>query len=44
MLPSQAHDGDALQRALAAYGHAFEVIAHADRRGDLPRYIELPLL
>jgi len=44
MLPSYAHDGEALERALAAYGQAFEVIAHADRSGELPRYIDLPLL
>ena len=44
MLPSYAHDDEVLQRAVAAYGQAFELIAHADRRGDLPRYIELPLL
>jgi hypothetical protein len=44
MLPSYAHDDDARQRTVAAFARALAVVAHADSRGDLHRYIELPLL
>jgi glutamate-1-semialdehyde aminotransferase/predicted aldo/keto reductase-like oxidoreductase len=44
MLPSYAHDDEALQRTIAAFARALEVVAYADRRDDLHRHIELPLL
>lgn len=44
MLPSYAHDQDTLRRTIEAFGSALELIAHADRRNELHRYIELALL
>jgi glutamate-1-semialdehyde 2,1-aminomutase len=44
MLPSYAHDDKALEQATRAYAHAFAIIAHADRTGQLSRYVDLPLL
>jgi hypothetical protein len=44
MLPSYAHDDDTLQRTIEAFGCALELIAHADRRDELHRYVELALL
>jgi glutamate-1-semialdehyde aminotransferase len=44
MLPSYAHDEPVLRRTLDAIGAAMEVIAAADRAGDLHRQIEIPLL
>jgi glutamate-1-semialdehyde aminotransferase/predicted aldo/keto reductase-like oxidoreductase len=44
MLPSYAHDDQALRQTLAAFGTALEVVAHADRRDELHRRVELALL
>jgi glutamate-1-semialdehyde 2,1-aminomutase len=44
MLPSYAHDEPVLRRTLEAIGAAMEMIAAADRAGDLHRQIEIPLL
>jgi hypothetical protein len=44
MLPSYAHGEETLQRTIAAFAKALEIVAHADRRGELHRYIELVLL
>lgn len=44
MLPSYAHDDDALQQTIAAFAKALEVVAHADRHDTLDRAIEIPLL
>jgi glutamate-1-semialdehyde aminotransferase len=42
MLPSYAHDGDALASALAAVRQALGVVARAQREDDLDRYLEIP--
>lgn len=44
MLPSYAHNDDTFRWTVAAFAKALEVVAHADRRDDLHRYIELTLL
>ena len=44
MLPSYAHTNETLERTLTAFGHALEVVRHADGTDDLDRYIELTLL
>jgi glutamate-1-semialdehyde aminotransferase len=44
MLPSYAHDDEALQRTIRAFARALEIVAHADRRDDLHRHVEIPLL
>ena len=43
-LSSCAHDDDVLKRTISAYERAFAVIAHADRMGQLHRYVDMPLL
>ena len=44
MLSSTAHTAAVQDRTVDAFGAALEVVAQADRRGDLHRHIELPLL
>ena len=44
MLPSYAHTNETLERTLTAFGHALEVVRHADGTDDFDRYIELTLL
>ena len=44
MLPSYAHDEPALERTLSAIGNALDVVAIADRKNELDRYLEIPLL
>jgi glutamate-1-semialdehyde 2,1-aminomutase len=44
MLPSAAHDEEALAQTLAGFAGALAVVADADRRDDLHRAIELVLL
>ena len=44
MLPSYAHDAEALRQTLSAIGSALEVVATAARTGDYDRHIEIPLL
>jgi len=44
MLPSAAHDEEALAQTLAGFAEALAVVADADRRDDLHRAIELVLL
>jgi glutamate-1-semialdehyde aminotransferase len=40
--PSYAHDGAALEEALAILGRALEVVAEAERHDDFERHIEIP--
>jgi hypothetical protein len=44
MLPSVAHDDEALAQTVSGFGRALAVVADADRRNDLDRSIELVLL
>ena len=44
MLPSYAHDEPVLERTLTAMGNALEVVATADRRNEIERYLEIPPL
>ena len=44
LLPSYAHTNEMLARTLTAFGHALEVVRHADATDDFDRYIELTLL
>jgi glutamate-1-semialdehyde aminotransferase len=42
MLPSYAHDADALAAARAAVARALGVVARAEGEGQLDRYVEIP--
>jgi glutamate-1-semialdehyde 2,1-aminomutase len=44
MLPSYAHDEPALERTLSAMGNALDVVATADRKNEIDRYLEIPPL
>ncbi len=44
MLPSRAHDALALDRTVQAIGETLERVAHAHRRNDFERYLEIPLI
>jgi hypothetical protein len=44
MLPSYAHNDETLHRTVDAFGQALDVVAYADRRDELHRHVELPLL
>ena len=44
MMPSYAHDGVALEKTLGGVEKALDVIAKAEHKNDLHRYVEIPLL
>jgi glutamate-1-semialdehyde aminotransferase len=42
MLPSYAHDDEALAQTLQAFEHALGMLAHAARQDDFARHLEIP--
>ena len=44
MLPSYAHDDEALAQTLRAFDHALNVLADALRQDDFARRLEIPMV
>ncbi len=44
MLPSYAHDEKTLERTLAGFGNALDIVARTAQRGDWERMLEIPPL